>query len=116
MKWQTIGPDMIIAVGLSVALILAIVLNVGSEISTTIAAGLVGYIGKVATSTDFNHDKLVKDISKKVNDKADNNHRLVMDIIDPEGKTNVCKDCPDSPPEFTPRGPKKCDLNKMNTR
>ena len=67
MKLNTITTDMIVGFGLVIALILAIVLGSGSEIQTTLGAGLVGYIGRVANETVHQHS-LTEDFSKKVSE------------------------------------------------
>lgn len=43
MKFST---DMVIAIGLVIALLVSIVLGTGGDLSSTIAAGLVGYLGR----------------------------------------------------------------------
>ena len=67
MKINTITTDMIVGFGLVIALILSIALNAGSEIQTTLGAGLVGYIGRVANET-INKQTLTEEFTKKVSD------------------------------------------------
>ena len=44
--------DFFVGIGLIVALILAIVFATGVELQTTIASGLVGYMGRAALESD----------------------------------------------------------------
>lgn len=67
MKINTITTDMIVGFGLVIALILSIALNAGSEIQTTLGAGLVGYIGRVANET-IHKQTLTEEFTKKVSD------------------------------------------------
>lgn len=67
MKINTITTDMIVGFGLVVALILSIALGSGSEIQTTLGAGLVGYIGRVANEAVHQHS-LTEEFTKKVSD------------------------------------------------
>ena len=69
MKMNTITTDMIVGFGLVVALILSIVLGSGSEIQTTLGAGLVGYIGRVANETIHQHS-LTEEFTKKVSESV----------------------------------------------
>ena len=45
---KTLTPDMVIAIGLVISLIISIILGTGGELNSTIAAGLVGYLGRTA--------------------------------------------------------------------
>ena len=65
MKINTITTDMIVGFGLVVALILSIALGSGSEIQTTLGAGLVGYIGRVANEA-VQQQSLTEEFTKKV--------------------------------------------------
>ena len=65
MKINTITTDMIVGFGLVVALILSIALGSGSEIQTTLGAGLVGYIGRVANEA-VHQQSLTEEFTKKV--------------------------------------------------
>ena len=67
MKFSTITTDMIVGFGLVIALILSIVLGSGSEIQTTLGAGLVGYIGRVANET-IHKQSLTEEFTKQVSD------------------------------------------------
>lgn len=67
MKLNTITTDMIVGFGLVVALILSIVLDSGSEIQTTLGAGLVGYIGRVANEAIHQHS-LTEEVSEKISE------------------------------------------------
>lgn len=69
MKLNTITTDMIVGFGLVIALILSIVLGSGSEIQTTLGAGLVGYIGRVGVANETIHKQsLTEEFTKKVSD------------------------------------------------
>ena len=52
MKQIEITPDLIIAIGMSVALICAIVMGADNAIATGIAGALSGYLGQVVLTTD----------------------------------------------------------------
>ena len=52
MKGVKITPDLIIAVGMSTALILAICFGASPEVTIGIAGGLSGYLGQVISSDD----------------------------------------------------------------
>ena len=67
MKINTITTDMIVGFGLVIALILSIALGSGSEIQTTLGAGLVGYIGRVANET-VHQKSMTEEFTKKVSD------------------------------------------------
>lgn len=67
MKINTITTDMIVGFGLVIALILSIALGAGSEIQTTLGAGLVGYIGRVANET-VHQNSLTEEFTKKVSE------------------------------------------------
>ena len=67
MKINTITTDMIVGFGLVIALILSIALGSGSEIQTTLGAGLVGYIGRVANEAVHQHS-LTEEFTKKVSE------------------------------------------------
>ena len=58
---------MIVGFGLVIALILSIALGSGSEIQTTLGAGLVGYIGRVANET-VHQKSMTEEFTKKVSD------------------------------------------------
>ena len=49
MKKIEITPDLIIALGMSVALILAVIFGSATEITIGISAGLGGYLGQVVS-------------------------------------------------------------------
>lgn len=70
MKFSTITTDMIVGFGLVIALILSIVLGSGSEIQTTLGAGLVGYIGRVGRVANeaIHKQSLTEEFTKKVSD------------------------------------------------
>ena len=67
MKINTITTDMIVGFGLVIALILSIALGSGSEIQTTLGAGLVGYIGRVANET-VHQKSMTEEFTKKVSE------------------------------------------------
>ena len=67
MKINTITTDMIVGFGLVIALILSIALGSGSEIQTTLGAGLVGYIGRVANET-VHQKSMTEEFTKKGSD------------------------------------------------
>ena len=67
MKINTITTDMIVGFGLVIALILSIALGSGSEIQTTLGAGLVGYIGRVANET-VHQKSMTEEFTKKISD------------------------------------------------
>ena len=69
MKINTITTDMIVGFGLVIALILSIALGSGSEIQTTLGAGLVGYIGRVANET-VHQKSMTEEFTKKVSESV----------------------------------------------
>ena len=52
MKKMEITPDLIIAVGMSIALILAVIFGSATEITIGISAGLGGYLGQVVSNDE----------------------------------------------------------------
>ena len=52
MKKMEITPDLIIAMGMSVALILAVIFGSATEITIGISAGLGGYLGQVVSNDE----------------------------------------------------------------
>ena len=52
MKKTEITPDLIIALGMSIALILAVIFGSATEITIGISAGLGGYLGQVVSNDE----------------------------------------------------------------
>ncbi|MBR1760896.1 MAG: hypothetical protein IJ741_06930 [Schwartzia sp.] len=52
MKKMEITPDLIIALGMSIALILAVIFGSATEITIGISAGLGGYLGQVVSNDE----------------------------------------------------------------
>ena len=89
MKINTITTDMIVGFGLVIALILSIVLGSGSEIQTTLGAGLVGYIGRVANEavhqqslTDEFTKKISAAVLKQVTDQLKNSDNPALNKVE----------------------------------